>query len=101
MPSDDLANAPVGMPYQQYWDDGGRHEGLIAQVAEAIEWARDRDEANKDRRLAEHIVDRVFARVKLVQWCAKPGCLDEWCESTHYSFDISTKPRRFAEEVPS
>jgi hypothetical protein len=93
----EVADAPIGLPYQHYWDDEEYKAGLHAEIVEAIEYARERGETTKDYLLADHIMDRVFKRVKLHTWCARVSCGGHCSGPTHYAFDITTHPRRFAD----
>lgn len=96
MTDDDLANAPVGMPYQQCWDDDEHLDGLREQIVESLTGHSGVLDPNT---VVDTLLVEVFKRVKLRTWCAKPGCFRESCTSTHYSFELATYPRRFAEEA--
>ena len=98
--SDGLTDAPTGIAYRQYWDDDEFRVGLRDEIAEAIDSAGDPPHHDSTA-LADAVMDKVFKRVKLHTWCARPGCFSERCGPTHYTFDITTHPRRFAAEVES
>jgi hypothetical protein len=89
------------MPYQRYWDEDEHLDGLRRELIEAIAGA---DTAIEDLpgdvapALADAIMKRVFKRVKLHTWCDIPRCFRAGCAPTHYTFDLTTYPRRFAAE---
>lgn len=93
--TEDLADAPTGMPYRQYWDDDEHLAGLREQIVESLTGHSGVLDPNT---VVDTLMVEVFKRVKLHTWCAKPGCFRESCGPTHYTFDITTHPRRFADE---
>jgi hypothetical protein len=82
------AEAPTGIAFQQYWDDDEYRTGLRDEIAAVV----------GSTALADAVMVQVFKRVKLHTWCDRPGCYRSGCGPTHYTFDITTHPRRFADE---